>query len=339
MQRALTTSAVGVTPSALFHSRRTYFAFQFANFHGWTLPYGGKQTKVTKEDLQNMRYFNTRSREKWDYNRIDETINASSEFRDRTNRPDFDGTRVDKEGVEGHTHTPGHYRLHHHFEEYSKPGIDPKFGAAMAVKEQWDADEFYYPGDAWKKNRPGFRSVPKEILNKQTWYHWTDTIFKMDEVQTTYRCRSWTPNWPPPGYKVPKLQCQKKFEFGVEDPSVVAEVERYYWYRSWIDNNLRSGPKESILILVGAFLFWAVSRDANDQWVQLSMFSNMYYPGRTLIRSFGTPKDWETDCFWWQRPLEEFPNQGEVWHMSETRYGYMRYIEKRDERERLEAQL
>jgi hypothetical protein len=326
---------------ALLVAKRSWAYFQFANFHGWSLPYGAKQSNVTKEDLQSFRYFNTRSRKQWDYNRIDENITSNSEFKDRTGRETFDyGMREDNSNVNsGSMHTPSHYSLHDHFDAYTKPGIDKKFAAAVAVKEQWDAEEFYYPGEAWQRNRPGFRSVPKELLNRDTWYHWTDMWTKLDEVQSTNRTRSWNPQWPPQGYKVPRLSCKKEFIHGAEEPGLVAEVERYYWYRMWAEGNIRTGPRDIFLFGFVFLIFYYYARQAMDVNSMRSMYSNLHYPGRNAIRPFGTPKDWETGCFWWQKPLEEFPNQGEIYHMNGMRFGYMRYLEKRDEREKIEAQL
>lgn len=320
---------------------RRYALWTFSNFHGWTLPNGGKQTNVTKEELQNFRYFNTRSRDKWDYNRIDENITSNSEFRDTSERPIFEqGQREDNSFVnDGHVHTPSHYRLYEYFDEYTKPGTNKKVAACYAVKEQWDSEEFYYPGESWKKNRPGFRSVPKEILNRDTWYGWADGFTKVGDIQATMRTRSWNPAWPPPGYKMPRLQCKKEFEFGTEDPCVVSEIERYYWYRSWLDNNMRAAPKDLFMFIFMAAFFYYLARSALDCMIMRMMFSNTAYPGRHFIRSFGTPKDWETGLFWWQVPLEEFPNNGEVFWINQLRYGYIREMEKRDELERVQAQL
>ena len=66
-------------------------------------------------------------------------------------------------------------------------GVAPPSTAAIAVREQWDADEFYYPGEKWKRNRPSFRSVPAELLNKQSWYHWIDLIFGCKQVRDVGR--------------------------------------------------------------------------------------------------------------------------------------------------------
>lgn len=313
----------------------------FANFHGWAIPYGGRRTNITKEELNNFRYFNTRSRKQWDYTRIDDSITSNSEFRKYSHRPDFDtGTRTDNSQVNyGYTSTPSHYRLQDYFDEYTKPGVDRKWAAAIAVKEQWDANEHYYPGESWQQNRPAFRSVPKELLNRDTWYTGLDMAKNFDKVQSTTRVRSWCPQWPPPGLKVPKMQCKREFEFGAEDPSVVGEIERYYWFKSWQDSNMRFGVREFISLIVFFYIVYFYARIANDVMVQRSMFSNLFYPGRNFLRSFGTPKDWEKEPFWWQRPLDEFPNQGVIYVLNGWWNKYPLYIQQRDERERLESQL
>ncbi|CAJ1012589.1 hypothetical protein Q4I28_007902 [Leishmania naiffi] len=338
---SLTAAGVAVVfaPSSSFAywvSRRDYHGFQFASFHGWTLPYGGKSTRVTKEELENQRFFTERPREKWDYHRVDENINSQSEFRNAEGREQFyQGSREDNTTTNhGSLHTPPKYRLYEYFDEYTKPGVNTKVAAAYAVKEQWDAEEFYYPGEAWQRNRPGFRSVPKELLNRQTWYHWSHALTKWDEIQPTIRTRSWNPDWPPPGYEVPKLQCKKEFYFGIEDEGLVSEVERYNWFRSWSDSNMRVGWREIPLFMMLLGTLYLIARNAMSVTVMRAMSSNMYYPGRTFIRPFGVPKDWEKECFWWQRPLEEFPNQDQVWYWTHARFGYINYIKQRDAREK-----
>lgn len=321
--------------AAHYTGKRGYHGFQFASFHGWTLPYGAKSTRVTKEELENQKFFTQRPQEKWDYHRVDENINSQSEFRSTEGREAFtQGMREDNSTMDhGSLHTPSHYRLYEYFDEYTKPGVNQKVAACYAVKEQWDAEEFYYPGEAWQRNRPGFRSVPKELLNRQTWYHWSDTITKWDEIQPTIRTRSWNPDWPPPGYTVPKLQCKKEFYFGTEDEGLVSEVERYNWFRSWSDNNMRVGWREiPLFVLLFATLYY-LARNAMSITAMRAVASNLYYPGRNFIRPFGVPKDWENDFFWWQTPLEEFPVQDQVWYFNQSRYGYINYVKQRDARE------
>lgn len=332
--------SLAVTAGATLVSTRAYHAFQFGGINYWKLPYGANSTNVTKEELESIRFFTDKPRDKWDYQRIDENINASSEFHRTEGREEFfQGQREDNSTTQhGSLHTPSKYRLYEYFDEYTKPGEDQKVAACYAVKEQWDASEFYYPGEAWQKNRPGFRSVPKELLNRQTWYHWSDTIVKWDEIQPTMRTRSWNPDWPPPGYQVAKMQCKKEFAFGIEDEGLVSEVERYNWFRSWSDNNLRLGWMEVPLLVLLALGMYLVARNAGSVTAMRSMYSNLYYPGRTMVRPFGVPENWETGCFWWQRPLEEFPNQNEVWLMNQTRFGYINFIKQRDAREKALAE-
>lgn len=181
--------------------------------YGWRLPYGSPHTKITREELEKTRYFTQKPHDKWDYHRVEQNIDSQSEFRKTDGREGFfQGMREDNSTLHhGSLHTPGKYRLYEYFDEYTKPGVNTKLAAAYAVKEQWDAEEFYYPGEAWRRNRPGFRSVPKELLNRQTWYHWSDTIAQWDKIQPTMRTRSWNPDWPPPGYKVPKMEGKRSF--------------------------------------------------------------------------------------------------------------------------------
>lgn len=338
--RAAPVGLAAAGASSLLTSCRGYHGFQFGGFHGWTLPYGAANTRVTREELQDIKYFKNAPGSKWAYNRIDENINSQSEFRQTAGREEFfEGQREDNSTMHhGSLHTPGKYRLYEYFDEYTKPGSNKKMAAAYALKEQWDAEEFYYPGEVWQRNRPGFRSMPKELLNKQTWYHWSHTLTQWDKIQPTIRTRSWNPDWPPPGYHVPKLQCKKEFVFGIEEEGLVSEVERYNWFRSWSDSNMRCGWMEIPLFGMLFFTLWWLARNAQSVTAMRAMWSNLYYPGRTMIRPFGVPEDWETGCFWWQRPLEEFPNQSEVWYMNQSRFGYLNYIKQRDAREKLMAE-
>ncbi|EPY29638.1 hypothetical protein STCU_04383 [Strigomonas culicis] len=327
-------TALGAAAPLLVQSR-SYHGFQFASFHGWTLPYGHKSTRVTKEELENLKYFSSRPKDKWDYHRVDENINASSEFRKtegrdeffsrhaRTTLPPTTAASIPRQRTASTSTLTSH-----------EAWRGPKVAACYAVTEQWDAEEFYYPGEAWQKNRPGFRSVPKELLNRQTWYHWSDTIFKWDEIQPTIRTRSWNPDWPPPGYHMPKLNCKKEFEFGCEDEGLVSEIERYNWFRSWGDNNMRAGWMEIPLFIMLFGTLYYLARQSQTVNLYRAVASNMYYPGRYMIRPFGSPTDLENDCYWWQKPLEEFPNQGEVWYMNQSRYGYIQHLQKRDAREK-----
>lgn len=307
----------------------------------WEVP-GPGQCHETKANLENLRY-NTKTRSQWDYNRIDERITAESEFTKMDDRPDFGGPR--EESAQSmysymYTNPPKTKKLWEHFDEYTKPGSNAKLEAARAVGEHWDSKGSYYPGEAWQRNRPSFRSVPKELLNKQTFYHWSDWVLRNEEMQGASRPRMWNPIWPPPGYKVPKMVCKREFVFGVEEPGIVHEIERWYWHRNWFENNCRQGPVEIILyVALAYFLYYAARR---NMWYfnMRTMMSNMWYPGRHGLRNFGEPADPNTECWWWQEPLEnrkEFPEAGLTWYTNEIRFGYINWRKREEERQRMEA--
>lgn len=267
--------------------------------------------KATKGDYDQIRYFETKSRDKWNYDRIDEEVNQKSEFRDKTNRDSFfEGPRQDNSYMnEGKHGTPKGYRLHDYFEEYTKPGVNRKVAAALAVREVWkNNDKTNYGAEHWTMERPGFRSVPKEMLNRTTFYGHCGTWFdNSHRVWANHRSRVWVPHWPPPGYKMQRMSCKKEYMFGVEEPSLVAEMERYGWYRSWSENNARYGWRELLAFwtnMVG--LVWSC-RNHNEISVMNAVHNGMMYPGRHFIRTNGTPKNWETGCFWFQRDLKDFP--------------------------------
>ena len=321
-------------------SRRSYIHFTYSSFNHWQLPCGASDTNVSKADLDRRTYNKTKSRTQWNYTRIDETVNMNSQFRDSSKRPDFDGPREDnsqfhKGGVHG---TPKHYRLSDWFDEYSKPGSNKKIMALEALKEQWDADEFYYPGETWKKNSPAFRSVPKELVNKQTWAN-KEVLSKSPEIFATLRNRPFHPQWPPPGMKIPRMNAKKEFEFGIEDPALVAEVERYAWYRSWVDANCRMGPREIFIFLSTIAVMWFWMRYSRSNTLMYTKMANLWYPGRSLVRAFGEPIDPNVDCFWWQEPTHTFPNKGVVYWLGNIHTCYIDHLKERDEKELLEAQL
>lgn len=306
----------------------------------WVLPGEGEPVH-TKQQVEGWK-FHTKSRQEWDYNGIDERINAQSQFRDTSQRPTFEtGPRPDNTtAFTASYYNPPHVKkLHEYFDDYTRPGTDAKAEAARAVSEHWDAKEFYYPGEAWQRNRPSFRSVPAELLNRQTWYHWTEMISKAHEIFPTFRPRMWNPIWPPPGYKVAKLQTKREFQYGNDDPGLIQEAERWFWHKSWLENNVRQGPWE----FVGYFLFgwWFISVATWDQFdlKRKAMFSNQYYPGRQIVRSVGEPKDWEKENWWWQEPLEMWPNQGEIWFMGAVRWKYFNHVKKQEEAEKMKAAL
>lgn len=99
---------------------------------------------------------------------------------------------------------------------------------------------------------------------------------------------------------------------------------------------MRCGWKEIPLFILLFSGLWIVARNAQSVNTWRAMMSNMYYPGRQMIRPFGVPKNWENGTLWWQKPLEDFPNQGEVWYLNETRFGYINHLKERDAREWVE---
>jgi hypothetical protein len=339
-----TCGSFALLPSALNDQRRHAWSphLWYTRGTGQLRSPGRGAPIVTKEQLA-AKIYHTKSRSQWDYNRIDERLTAASEFTRMDNRPDFGGPReADAEEARAYPYvnSPKWKKLHEHFDEYIKPGTDPKVQACRAVKEHWDSEYFYYPGEAWQQNRPSFRSVPKELLNKQTFYHWSDWILRPEELQTTTRPRSFNPIWPPPGYKVPKMVCKKEFIFGVEEPGLVHEVERYYWHRMWFENNCRQGWIEVPLMLGLLGLFYYVARKNSFFWQMRVQTGNMWYPGRRMIRCFGEPRDPAKERWWWQEPLENtksFPEEGMTWYLSEVRFGYARWVKEQEERKKLEA--
>jgi len=298
--------------------------------------------RVTKEQLENMK-FEPKTREQWDYNAINERLTHTSEFGNWHARPDFDGPRPDNTTTNmGSTtsNVPHFKKLHEHFDKYMEPGQDPKSQAARAVGEHWDSANFYYPGEAWQRNRPSFRSVPAELLNKQTWYHWTDMYLKWNEISSTSRSRQYaSPMWPPPGYTKPKLQTKREFVFGVEEPGLMSEIERFTWSKAWNESNNRHGPYETIGWVMLLSMMYHMMRESGSQMKFKTMHANQYYPGRQLIRSWGEPKDWDNEVWWWQQPLENFPNQGELWYFDLIKNKYINHLKKVEEEERVRAEL
>lgn len=276
------------------------------HFYGrtrWGIP------KVTKAQLYSNRgVFETKGRDKWDYDKIDEQINNASEFRDKTNRDQFfEGPKKDNSTLNtGSMATPKHYRLHEYFEEYTKPGTNKKVAAALAVREQWKMAEF--PSEKFAQERPGFRGVPKELLNRNTYYGTIDTyLLHTKDIYIEHRARAWVPTWPPPGYKMQRMQCKKEYTFGVEDHTLVAEVERFNWYKAWVDQNQRMAWIDVVAFFTNLAVFIWMQRNHGEYTVMKAHLSGVMYPGRHFIRTNGTPKNWETDCFWFQRDLKDFP--------------------------------
>lgn len=322
-------------PLTVSQVRHYHFYVGIYKFH---LP---AQCHVTKEQIENTKW-NTASRQQWNYHAIDERVTAQSEFNNMRNRPDFDGPRPDNSTLYQETlasHQPHFKKLHEHFDEYTKPGANPKFEALMAVKEHWDSENFYYPGEQWQRNRPSFRSVPAELLNKQTWYHWIDTVTKFHEIAPTTRLRQWNPIWPPPGYKVPALRTKREFVFGVEEPGLMTEIERFGWHKMWLENNARHGPWEVVLWFITMYTMWHIAKCMHSNTRFRTVMAGLWYPGKQLVRPFGEPRDPTTGDFWWQQPLDQFPNQGEVWYYNAIRWKYIHHLKKQAEEELLAAEL
>lgn len=336
MRRSFAPAASSASTASLQTvQRRTYMPFVGPN--RFVMP---GQPIITKAQAENMK-FQAKSREQWDYQGIDEKLTAQSTLNNQSRREEFDGPRPDNSTCfAGSLKNAPHFkRLHEYFDEYNKPGGNKSADAIRAVREHWDSENFYYPGESWQRNRPSFRSVPAELLNKQTWYHWTEIITKFEDISATTRHRAWNPIWPPPGYKVPKLWTKREFQFGVEEPGLLSEIERWYWHKQWFESNQRQGPWEALLWMLTLSFMYDVATRNEDNVKMKSMYANMYYPGRQCIRSKGEPRDWEKDNWWWQEPLETWPNQGEIWYWSEIRYKYINHIKKRDAEEALKAEM
>lgn len=305
--------------------------YLYSSIHMWALPGFAGDTNVSRQELDAIRFFRTKPRDQWEYNRIDERISSASEYTKTHHRPQFhEGPRMDNEFMNSASmQTPKKYNLHDQFEKYTQPGSDKKFMAALAVREHWNAEESYYPGETWRNRRPSFRSAPQELLNRNTWYHWIDVAMNFDKMQAMGRSRSWNPMWPPPGYKCEPLHVKKSFQFGIEEPALVAEVERYYWYRSHWENNVRMGLYEAFCTVIALYPIYCVLKSLYSYHTMKTVYSNMWYPGRTFLRPTGIPKDPEREGFWWQVPLDKFPNQGEVWFVHEILYKYIHLEELR----------
>jgi hypothetical protein len=316
------------TPTRLF--------MPFVGPHRFQMPADAVTDKETVRKTQ----FYPKTRAQWDYQGIDEKITEASEFVNYRGRDEYiNGPRMDNSGQGEYTQQPHHKQLHEYFDDYTKPGRNAKVEGIRAAQEHWDTKSFYYPGEASVRNRPAFRSVPAELLNTRTRYHWSETITKQEEISSEERTRSWNPTWPPPGYKKPKLWTKREFVFGVEEPGLLSEIERWYWFKMWFESNVRNGVYEIGPWMFLAWLLWYTAKTSQSNMKMQTMFANMNYPGRQYIRSFGEPNDWEKEVWWWQRPLDEFPNQGEVWYHERIRHGYINHIKARDAEEKLAAEL
>jgi len=303
-----------------------FFTPWFAGIHEYRLP---GQPKVSHDEVKNWPP-HANKREPYGYNRVDDFVNVSSEF--RKPRKWFDGPRQDNTAPNEWRYTnPASYKpLHEYFDEYTQPGRDKKMQAVLAVREYWDSSEFYYQGETWKRNRPGFRSVPQEMLNRETWYHYVQWIKGYHHYATTARPRQVNPLWPPPGYKLPEFATKKVFKFGLDDPGLIMEVERWAWHRLWIDNISRYGPWELLTWIICLSYMYYNMRIGQDNLNMLKVFGGLYFPGQHSVLAHGEPYDPVKEGFWWQQPLDTWPNKAEVWLYNEQRFGYANYIKKRD---------
>lgn len=299
----------------------------FAGVHEYRLP---GAPHVTKEEVKAWPpHRNTK--EPFGYNRVDDFVNLGSEF--RKPRDAFDtGPRPDNSMSNNwsYNNPPKHKRLHEYFDEFTQPGTDPKMNAVRSVKLYWDSKDFHYQGEQWRRNRPAFLSVPQEILNRESWYHYTQYVRGYHVYITTARPRQVNPIWPPPGYKLPAFSTKKVFKFGFDDPGLVMEIERWAWSRLWIDSVARFGPWELILWVIALTWMYYNMRAGQDNLNMFKVFAGLYFPGQHSILAHGEPMDPVKEGWWWQKPLEEWPNQGEIWFMREQRFGYINYIKKRD---------
>ena len=315
--------------------------FMFFGVHDWKIPaqHYGNSDKYT--NYWKKKTFDTKSRSQWDYNRIDESINNFSEFRKLHNRPDFGGPRESNWTAHNASmkNPPNTKKLYEYFDLYTKPGSNPKMEAAIAVREQWDADNDYYPGESWEHNRPAFRSVPKEIVNNQTTYNTKDMIVKGPEGASAARNRAWNPMWPPPGYKLPHYGTKREFTFGCEDPGLIAEVERWYWHKMWADANSRVGFFEILGSSMIIFVFWWGSRNHMSGYMMGTVASNQWYPGAHFITSFGESTEVEGGKFWWQTDMKQWPEQHSIWVMRNQRFGYIDYLKRKEALKQAEAAL
>eukprot|EP00743_Colponemidia_sp_Colp-15_P013647 GILK01015930.1.p1 GENE.GILK01015930.1~~GILK01015930.1.p1 ORF type:complete len:142 (+),score=10.04 GILK01015930.1:194-619(+) len=136
--------------------------------------------------------------------------------------------------------------------------------------------------------------------------------------------------------KIPKFATKKEFLYGSDDPALMAEVDRFGWYNANSEYNIRIGFYEYILsALVAGFIYFE-TRMRNRGVMMRSQMNGMWYPGRLLFSPFGCITNTD-ELYWWQRPLSEFHNQGEIWFYNQSRFGYANYLKKRDEMEKVEG--
>lgn len=298
--------------------------FAYTNFERYTLP---GHNLVDRYDTT--RYdFNVKPRDKWDYQGINEKLTSSSTFNDAEGRGMFNtGFRATNETCNDGSYggsfenCKNHKKLHEYFDEYTKPGTNEKVNAAMAVHEQWNSKYFYYPGEATTRNRPAFRSVPHEMLNRATWYQPFHMFKEFNKVSTLHRNRAQNPMWPPPGYRISPLETRRRFLYGIEEPGIVTEMERFSWWQCWRDNNLRYGFMEFFGMLLLWYQIYVNARCSRQHLNIRAMSGNLHYPGRAPIRAWGEPKDWTKGNFYWQEPAETFHNASEFWYYQRARMG------------------
>jgi len=297
---------------------------------------------INSDYIKSKTFHDVKGRDQWDYNKIDETLTRQSEFNNMEGRDMFYGTRdydikYGQPAMQDETwcnHPKRVKPLHQYFDEYTQPGTDDKYEAARAMQEHWDSENFYYPGENWKRNRPAFRAVPKEVLNKETWYNFVSCCQNVEKICTQHRPRNWVPRWPPPGFRMPKYPARKDLHIGLEHPELVHEYERWYWYRMWDHQNVRYGWAELVFFWWCFWLGWVTMKTATGQQLMMHLvWSNQWYPGKFMVRSYGEANNAE-DGFWWQYPLDDtqwFKDPGFIWYFNEIRFGFINYENRQAE--------
>ena len=317
-------SELAMSHSTMFVQRRYWYAY--SNLERYVLP---GHNLVDRYDTSKYE-FNVAPRDKWDYQGVNEKLTSQSVFNNVEDRDQFDGPRQTNEtctegSYGGHFGNPKkHKKLHEYFDEYTKPGAtehEQKVMAAKAVHEQWGSKFFYYPGEASTRNRPSFRSVPHEILNRHTWYNAFSLFKEMNKCMTLHRNRAQNPMWPPPGYRIAPMETRRRFLFGIEEPGIVTEFERFSWWQCWRDNNLRFGPAEFLAMLLMWYQMYVNAKCSRQHLNIRAMSGNLHYPGRSWLRSYGEPQDWTKGNFYWQEPAETFHNASEFWYWHKMRMG------------------
>eukprot|EP00759_Apiculatamorpha_spiralis_P039954 PhF_6_TR38666/c0_g1_i1/m.57839 len=311
------------------------FMSWWASRHKYRLP---GTPHVTKEEVRTWKFNN--KREPFGYNSVDDMMSTTSEFRKPRSEQFYTGPRPNNEGTgywkAQYTNFDGTSQLHDHFDEYVKASNKP-VAAAKLVREYWDQEEFYYQGEPWKKNRPSFRSVPQEMLNRETWYNWVHFIKGWPTYLSMQRPRQQNPMWPPPGYTLPPWTTKKVFQFGADDPGLIMELERWAWHRTWFENTYRTGMNELLVWIFCLSFMWYCCRSGQEHLNMKKVVAGLYFPGQHSVRAFGEPEDPIKEGFWWQQPLETWHNQGDIFFFRDVRYKYINYIKERDAKRAAEA--